>query len=146
MEGFQSWGRFEKGVERELNKKECDPIVTTSPLPNLTLTASKVSEFRRPTQLHRPKIHSLCLVEHLEINSSDGSESDNSLRSARSLELNKFNSNDNLPQVLAVCCLASFKFELEPADNFDWQHFLSSFSARRIHKKDRTIASKVTMS
>jgi len=82
----------------------------------------------------------------LEINSSDGSESDNSLRSVRSLELNKFNSNDNLPQVLAVCCLASFKFELEPADNFDWQHFLSSFSARRIHKKDRTIASKVTMS
>jgi hypothetical protein len=80
---------------------------------------------------------------NIEINSSDGPESDYSLRSAQSLELNKFNSNDNLPQVLASC-VASFKFELEPAD-FDWQHFLSSFP-RRLHKKDRTIASKVTMS
>ena len=58
--GKESWGRFEKGGEREPNKKECDPIVTTSSLPNLTLTASKVSEFRRPTQLYQSKIHSLC--------------------------------------------------------------------------------------
>ena len=46
--------------EREPNKKECEPIVTTSPLPNLTLTAFKVSEFWRPSQLYQSKIHSLC--------------------------------------------------------------------------------------
>ena len=65
---------------------------------------------------------------NIEINSSDGSESDYWLRSAQSLELNKFNSNDNLPQVLASC-VASFKFELEPAD-FDWQHFLKFIKSR----------------
>jgi len=57
---------------------------------------------------------------NIEINSSDGSESDYSLRSAQSLELNKFNSNDNLPQVLA--CVASFKFEL------GWPILIGKFS------------------